>query len=226
VDDFFEVFELAGGKVVIEDDDVRVVFAGEFVEFLGLTGSDKSGRIKGDAVLHDACNHLGPGGLGEAGEFPEGVARIGGGIGEEDRDEDGLFGVDRQFGTGFKRQNSGPFEIREWEDYTRGRVLCIMAQDLENIETRKGGTIRKHEDTKPAKATESGDKKAQDCDTGATGTGVGQTQGTGMIHVWESAYGGESERGEAEVLMPPDKLRDYSELTHRSFFDNVRRNEL
>jgi hypothetical protein len=94
VADFFEIAELVGGHVVIEDHDIGFVGFDALGDFLGLAVTDVGAGIDGVAGLGEGIDDESAGGFGEGGEFAEGVARIVGGIGEEDADEDGAFGAD------------------------------------------------------------------------------------------------------------------------------------
>ncbi len=122
VDDFFEVAQLVGGHVVVEDDDVGVELVGELVEFLGFAFADVGAGVDVFAVLDDLGDDLGAGGMGEAGEFAEGIARIGGGTGKVDTDEDGFFGTDGELGAGvLVGQESSFVGAWGWEgEYSRG----------------------------------------------------------------------------------------------------------
>ncbi len=94
LDDFFEVAELVGGHVVIEDDDVSIEVIDEDLYLGGFAFADEGAGDDGAAVLDDLGHDLGAGGFGEAGEFAQGIARIGGGTGENDANDDGFFGGD------------------------------------------------------------------------------------------------------------------------------------
>ena len=98
VDEGFEAADLGGGEVVVEDDDVGGFFAGEEGDFLGLAGADVEAGVEAVAVLDDFGDDFGAGGFGEGVELAEGVAGVGGGLGEEDADEDGAFLFDGEVG--------------------------------------------------------------------------------------------------------------------------------
>ena len=98
VDGSFEGADLAGVEIVVEDDDVGLGLDGGVGDFDDLAAADVSSGIDAAAFLEDGADDFCTGGLGKGGEFAEGIARIGGGVGEEDADEDGAFLSDRQGG--------------------------------------------------------------------------------------------------------------------------------
>ncbi len=100
VDDLFEAADLAGGEIVVEDDDVGVFLDCEGGDFLDFAAADVGAGIDALAALEDVSDDFGAGGFGEGGEFAEGVARIGGGFGQNHANEDGAFAADCEFGSG------------------------------------------------------------------------------------------------------------------------------
>jgi hypothetical protein len=99
VDDLLQRADLTGRKVVVEDDDVRLLLLGQPGDLLGLTAADVRAGIDAVALLEDLADDFRAGGVGEGAELAERVARVGGRLRQDHADEHRLLLADGQFGS-------------------------------------------------------------------------------------------------------------------------------
>ncbi len=99
VDRLLQRADLAGGEVIVEQDDVGLVLARQLGDLDHLAAADERGGIDLLSVLHDLGNDARAGGLGETAQFAQRIARVGRGIGKDDPDQDRLLLLDGEFGS-------------------------------------------------------------------------------------------------------------------------------
>ena len=75
LDDLFQLADLGGREVVVEDDDIAFKLLDTLGQLLGLAPTDVGGRVDGTDLLLKAIHHQGPGTLGQGGQFGQIVVK-------------------------------------------------------------------------------------------------------------------------------------------------------
>ncbi len=100
-DDLFDVGDLPGREVVIEDDEAGVGLLAEVAEFLDLARAHVGSRIGAWSFLDDLGDSGGAGGLGQGAELAQGIARVVPALGKIDGGQNGALLLDLDLGSFF-----------------------------------------------------------------------------------------------------------------------------
>jgi len=96
VGDVFDLADLSGRQIVVEDDNVGVALVDGCGDLLGLASADVACRMDLGAPLDELADDAGSGGLGQGGQLGEGVGMVGVVVGQQQGHQEGAFPADGQ----------------------------------------------------------------------------------------------------------------------------------